>query len=67
MSKFWELYEKNAIISGAIALIFTCVVCAMALRGQEIPVLLGSLTGAACGYYFGAGKAAATLQAIKGK
>ena len=67
MKKFGELYEKNAIISGALAIILVSVVCVMAIRGQEIPVLIGSLTGGACGYYLGAGKATATIQAIKGK
>lgn len=66
MSKFWELYEKNAIISGALALIFACAVVYMSCTGQEVPVLLGSLAGAACGYYFGAGKAAATVRTLRG-
>jgi hypothetical protein len=65
MAKFWELYEKNVIISGALALMMFGVVGYLAVTGQPIPEVIAGLTGTVCGYFFGAGKAQAALRALK--
>lgn len=67
MERFWTLYERNAIISGALALILVCAVVFLACTGRPIPELLGVLAGAACGYFFGAGKAADVRAVVKGE
>lgn len=67
MSKFWELYEKNAIISGVLALILVCAVVYLAITGRPIPEILGVLAGTAAGYFFGAGKAHDVAQVLKSK
>ncbi len=66
MNKFWELYEKNAIISGALALIFAGGVVYLACTSQPIPEVLAGLAGTAAGYFFGAGKAKEAVQVIRG-
>ncbi len=67
MNKFWELYEKNAVISGVLAVILVGGCVAMGLLGKPIPQALIGFAGAAVGYYFGAGKASATVAVLKGK
>ena len=67
MNKFWELYEKNAVISGVLAVILVGSCCALPFFGHIIPPALIGFAGAAVGYYFGAGKAAATVEVIKRK
>jgi hypothetical protein len=66
MSKFWDLYEKNVIISGVLGLALAGAVIYLAVSGQEIPEVLAGLAGTAVGYFFGAGKAKATAQVLRG-
>jgi len=67
MSKFWELYEKNVVISGVLAVLLVFAVVYLAVTGQPIPEVLAGLTGTVIGYFFGAGKASAGFQVLKGK
>jgi len=67
MNKFWELYERNAVISGALALILVLGCVVMAVMQIPVPQFLIALASGACGYFFGAGKAAATVAVITGK
>lgn len=66
MSKFWELYEKNVVISGALALMFGTALVYLAVTGQPIPDYLGAAVTGILGYFFGAGKAKETLAVMKG-
>ena len=66
MSKFWELYEKNVVISGALALMIGGAAVYLAVTGQPIPDYLGAALSGILGYFFGAGKAKEAAQVIKG-
>lgn len=67
MSKFWELYEKNVVISGALATGLVGTACYLWATGQPVPTLLAGILGSVVGYFFGAGKAKDTITIIKGK
>lgn len=67
MSKFWDLFEKNVVISGALALMFGGAVAYLAVTGQPIPDYLGAAVTGILGYFFGAGKARDVAVAIRGK
>lgn len=66
VTKFWDLFEKNVIISGALAAMMFGVVGYLAVTGQPIPEVIAGLAGTVCGYFFGAGKARAAIQTLKG-
>jgi len=67
MDKFWELFEKNVVISGALGLALGGAVIYLAITGQPIPEFLAGLAGTAVGYFFGSGKAKETAQVIRGR
>lgn len=67
MNKFWELFEKNVIISGALALALIGVICYLAATGQDIPEVIAGLAGTVIGYFFGAGKATAAVKTFSAK
>ena len=67
MKKFWELYEKNVVISGFLAIGFGCATIYLAVTGRPIPDYLGAATATILGYFFGAGKATDAVAVIKGK
>lgn len=66
MSKFWDLFEKNVVISGALGLLLAGAVVYLAVTGQPIPEVLAGLAGTVVGYFFGSGKAKDTVAVIKG-
>ena len=66
MNKFWELYEKNVVISGALALMLVGSTVYLAVTGQIIPDYLGAATATILGYFFGAGTAKEAAQIIRG-
>ena len=66
MNKFWELYEKNVVISGALAMMLVGATVYLAVTGQLIPDYLGAATATILGYFFGAGKATETVAVLKG-
>ncbi len=65
MHKFWTLFEKNVIISGALALALVGTVCYMAAVQVPVPEFLTIAMGTVLGYFFGAGKASAAVHALK--
>ena len=66
MSKFWELYEKNVVISGVLGLALCGAVIYLSVTSQPVPEILAGLAGTAVGYFFGAGKAKDAVAVIKG-
>ena len=67
MKKFWDLYEKNVVISGFLAIVLVGTACYMFVKGMPIPPLLAVILGSVIGYFFGAGKATDAVAVIKGK
>jgi len=67
MKKFWDLYEKNVVISGFLAIVLVGTACFMFVKGMPIPPLLAGILGSVIGYFFGAGKATDAITVIKGK
>jgi hypothetical protein len=63
--KFLDLFEKNVIISGTLAIALVGVVVYLAATGQPIPEVIAGLAGTVCGYFFGAGKAAAAARVLR--
>jgi hypothetical protein len=63
--KFWQLFEKNVIISGALALALVGVVVYLAATGQPIPEIVAGLAGTVIGYFFGAGKATVVANVVR--
>lgn len=53
MNKFWDLLERSVIVQGVLTLMVTCVVCYLAVTGQEASQELWTLLGIAWGFYFG--------------
>ena len=53
MSRFWGLVRDSVILQGTLAVMFGGTMCAMYLRGQEVPGELMALMGAIIGFYFG--------------
>jgi len=66
-NKFWELFGKNVIISGCLALMLGGTTCYMAITGQQVPEVLVLGLGTVLGYFFGSGKAQATVQTFSTK
>lgn len=66
MNKFWDLFEKNVVISGALALGFCGAVIYLGVTGQPIPEILAAMAGTVVGYFFGAGKAKDAVAVIRG-
>lgn len=66
MNKFWELFEKNVVISGALAVVMFGVVGYLAVTGQPIPEVVAGLAGTVAGYFFGSGKASSAVRTLKG-
>jgi hypothetical protein len=67
MTKFWEMFEKNVVISGFLAVAFGSATVYLAVTGQPIPDYLGAATATILGYFFGAGKAKSAVQVLRGK
>ena len=67
MSKFWDLYEKNVVISGTLAIILVVTVCTMAVMQIPVPDFLSIAMGTVLGYFFGAGKMRTAVQTLKPK
>lgn len=64
MDKFWELMEKNVLVSSLLAAGLVGSVIYLAVTGQEIPEVIVGLAGTVVGYFFGA-KVEAAAQARK--
>lgn len=54
MDKFWELMEKNVLVSSLLAAGLVGSVIYLAVSGQEIPEIISALAGTVVGYFFGA-------------
>ena len=54
MSKFWELFGKNVIITSSIALILLITACYLWATGQVLPDGLNYCLVLVLGYFFGA-------------
>lgn len=67
VNKFWDLFEKNVVISGLLALGLGGAVVYLAVAGQPIPEVLAGLTGTVVGYFFGAGKAKTAARVLGSK
>ena len=66
MNKFWELFEKNVVISGALGLLLAGAVVYLAVTSQPIPDVLAGLAGTVVGYFFGAGKIKTATSVFRG-
>jgi len=67
MSKFWDLFEKNVVISGILGLMLCGAVVYLAVTGQQVPEILAGLAGTVVGYFFGAGKAQTAVNVLRGR
>jgi hypothetical protein len=65
VKRFWDLFEKNVIISGVLAIGLGGAIVYLAVTGQPIPEILAGLTGTVIGYFFGSGKGTAAVQAFR--
>jgi len=65
VDKFWELFEKNVVISGLLGLALCGAVIYLSVTSQQVPEILAGLAGTAVGYFFGAGKASALVSAVR--
>lgn len=54
MDKFWELMEKNVLVSSMLAAGLVGTVMYLAITGQPIPEIIAALCGTVVGYFFGA-------------
>ena len=54
MDKFWELMEKNVLVSSLLAAGLVGAVIYLAVTGQPIPEIIAALCGTVVGYFFGA-------------
>lgn len=54
MIKFWELMEKNVLVSSLLATGLVGAVIYLAVTGQEVPEIIAALCGTVVGYFFGA-------------
>lgn len=54
MDKFWELMEKNVLVSSLLAAGLVGAVIYLAVSGQPIPEVIVGLAGTVVGYFFGA-------------
>lgn len=54
MNKFWDLMEKNVLVSSLLAAGLVGTVVYLAIAGQEIPEIISALAGTVVGYFFGA-------------
>lgn len=54
MDRFWDLMEKNVLVSSVIALALVGVTCYCGIRGIVMPEILVGATWLVLGYFFGA-------------
>lgn len=54
MDKFWELMEKNVLVSSLLAAGLVGAVIFLAVTGKPIPEIIAALCGTVVGYFFGA-------------
>lgn len=54
MDKFWELMEKNVLVSSLLAAGLVGAVIYLAVTGRPIPEIISALAGTVVGYFFGA-------------
>lgn len=54
MDKFWELMEKNVLVSSLLAVGLVGTVVYLGITGRPIPEVIVGLCGTVVGYFFGA-------------
>ena len=54
MEKFWELMEKNVLVSSTIAVVMVGTACYMWATGQLIPAAMEAALMLVLGYFLGA-------------